>query len=132
MHLLNVTLHGPRPDAAEIRRDVRHGSGLRISPGAGTAPSRPGARGPLASFTEPCRHARGEAARFNGQGGQGNSRMRVDKVHEVGRVGGRIAAVATVVGGLLGRADRGARGSRPCAVVAVVYSSLLIVSRDLE
>jgi hypothetical protein len=83
MHLLDVTLHGPSPDAAEIRRDVRHGSGLRISPGAGTAPSRPGARGPLASFTEPCSRAQGEAARFNGgslacagQGGQGNSRAR--------------------------------------------------------
>jgi hypothetical protein len=101
MHLLDVKLHGPRPDAAEIRRDVRHGSGLRIRPGAGTAPSRPDARGPLASFTEPCRHARrapagggggGQAARFNGgslacagQGGQGNSQNRVDKVHEVGR-----------------------------------------------
>jgi hypothetical protein len=59
MHLLDVKLHGPRPDAAEIRRDVRHGSGLRIRPGAGTAPSRPDARGPLASFTEPCRRAGG-------------------------------------------------------------------------
>jgi hypothetical protein len=98
MHLLDVKLHGPRPDAAEIRRDVRHGSGLRIRPGAGTAPSRPDARGPLASFTEPCRRAGGggggggQAARFNGgslacagQGGQGNSQNRVDKVHEVGR-----------------------------------------------
>jgi hypothetical protein len=37
-HLLDVTLHGPRPDAAEIRRDVRHGSGLRISPDAGNTP----------------------------------------------------------------------------------------------
>jgi hypothetical protein len=110
MHLLDVTLHGPRSDATEIRRDIRHGSGLRISPDASTAPSRPGASGPLASFTEPCHHARWEATRFNGgslvcagQGGQGNSWIRVDKVHEVGRAGGWIAAVTTVVGRLLGR-----------------------------
>jgi hypothetical protein len=81
MHLLDVTLHGPRPDAAEIRRDVRHGSGLRISPGAGTAPSRPGARGPLASFTEPCRRAQGR--RRASMGARSPARVRVGRATRV-------------------------------------------------
>jgi hypothetical protein len=82
-YLLDVTLHGPRPDAAEIQRDVRHGSGLRISPGASTAPSRTGARGLPDSLSAPCRRVRGKRGAAMGgslvgscPGGQGSSRAR--------------------------------------------------------
>jgi hypothetical protein len=127
MHLLDVTLHGPRPDATEIQRYVRHGSSLRISPGTGTAPSRPGVCRPLASFTELCRRARGEAARFNGARSPVRGRVgRADRdgCWRIARAGERVDR------GHARRSWWGLRLAGGCREAGAVYSSLLIVSRD--